>query len=62
MLEKQFRNLFEKAASANGITGESLLQSLEARLDNVVFRWGIAPTRAAAQDVYKRQEKDCQLR
>ena len=51
MLEKQFRNLFEKAASANGITGEILLQSLEARLDNVVFRLGIAPTRAAARQL-----------
>ena len=51
VLEKQFRNLFEKAASANGITGEILLQSLEARLDNVVFRLGIAPTRAAARQL-----------
>ena len=51
VLEKQFRNLFEKAASAHGITGEILLQSLEARLDNVVFRLGIAPTRAAARQL-----------
>ena len=51
VLEKQFRNLFEKAASAPGITGEVLLQSLEARLDNVVFRLGIAPTRAAARQL-----------
>ena len=49
--KKQFRNLFEKAASANGITGEILLQSLECRLDNVVFRLGIAPTRAAARQL-----------
>ena len=49
VLEKQFRNMFEKAASANGITGDILLQNLEARLDNVVFRLGIAPTRAAAR-------------
>jgi len=49
VLEKQFRNMFEKAASASGITGEILLQNLEARLDNVVFRLGIAPTRAARQ-------------
>ena len=48
VLEKQFRNLFEKAATAKGITGEVLLQLLEGRLDNVVFRLGIAPTRAAA--------------
>ena len=51
VLEKQFRNMFEKAASAPGITGEVLLQGLEARLDNVVFRLGIAPTRAAARQL-----------
>ena len=51
VLEKQFRNLFDKAASASGITGEVLLQSLECRLDNVVFRLGIAPTRAAARQL-----------
>lgn len=51
VLEKQFRNLFEKAASSRGITGEVLLQFLEARLDNVVFRLGIAPTRAAARQL-----------
>ena len=51
MLEKQFRNLFEKAARSNGITGEILLQSLECRLDNVVYRLGIAPTRAAARQL-----------
>lgn len=51
VLEKQFRNLFEKAASSNGITGEVLLQSLECRLDNVVYRLGIAPTRAAARQL-----------
>ena len=51
VLEKQFRNMFEKAASANGITGEILLQKLESRLDNVVYRLGIAPTRAAARQL-----------
>ena len=51
VLEKQFRNLFDKAASASGITGEILLQSLECRLDNVVYRLGIAPTRAAARQL-----------
>ncbi len=51
VLEKQFRNMFEKAASASGITGEILLQNLEARLDNVVYRLGIAPTRAAARQL-----------
>jgi small subunit ribosomal protein S4 len=51
VLEKQFRNLFEKAARSNGITGELLLQALESRLDNVVYRLGIAPTRAAARQL-----------
>lgn len=51
VLEKQFRNLFEKAARARGITGETLLQLLESRLDNVVFRLGLAPTRAAARQL-----------
>jgi len=51
VLERQFRNLFEKAAKAHGITGEVLLQLLESRLDNVVFRLGIAPTRAAARQL-----------
>ncbi|MFV0397644.1 MAG: 30S ribosomal protein S4 [Bacteroidales bacterium] len=51
VLEKQFRNVFEKASRTKGITGEVLLQLLEARLDNVVFRLGIAPTRAAARQL-----------
>lgn len=51
VLEKQFRNLFEKAATSKGITGEVLLQLLEQRLDNVVYRMGIAPTRAAARQL-----------
>ena len=51
VLEKQFRILFDKAAAASGITGEILLQSLECRLDNLVFRLGIAPTRAAARQL-----------
>ena len=51
VLEKQFRNLFEKASRSKGITGEVLLQLLEVRLDNVVFRLGIAPTRAAARQL-----------
>ena len=50
-MEKQFRNLFEKASRSKGITGEVLLQLLESRLDNVVFRLGIAPTRAAARQL-----------
>ena len=51
VLEKQFRNLFEKASRTKGIKGEVLLQYLEARLDNVVYRMGIAPTRAAARQL-----------
>ena len=51
VLEKQFRNLFEKASSMKGITGELLLQLLESRLDNVVYRLGVAPTRAAARQL-----------
>ena len=51
VLERQFRNMFAKAAKAAGITGEVLLQNLECRLDNVVFRLGIAPTRAAARQL-----------
>lgn len=49
ILEKQFRGLFKKASASKGVTGEVLLQLLEARLDNVVFRMGIAKTRAAAR-------------
>ena len=51
VLERQFRNLFDKAARIKGITGEVLLQLLESRLDNVVYRLGIAPTRAAARQL-----------
>lgn len=51
VLERQFRNLFEKAASKHGVTGEVLLQLLESRLDNTVFRLGIAPTRNAARQL-----------
>jgi len=51
ILERQFRNLFTKASSKKGITGEILLQMIEARLDNVVYRLGIAPTRAAARQL-----------
>ncbi len=51
VLEKQFRLTFEKAARSRGITGEVLLQLLECRLDNIVYRLGIAPTRAAARQL-----------
>ena len=49
ILERQFRNMFDKASRKDGITGENLLQLLEARLDNVVYRLGIAPTRRSAR-------------
>jgi small subunit ribosomal protein S4 len=49
LLERQFRNLFEKSARKKGITGENLLQFLEARLDNTVFRMGIGTTRRQAR-------------
>ncbi|HOZ14421.1 MAG TPA: 30S ribosomal protein S4 [Tenuifilaceae bacterium] len=51
ILERQFANVFHKAARSKGITGEILLQLLESRLDNVVYRLGIAPTRAAARQL-----------
>ncbi|MGI6479575.1 MAG: 30S ribosomal protein S4 [Salinivirgaceae bacterium] len=51
ILEKQFLNYYKKARSKQGVTGVILLQMLEARLDNVVYRMGIAPTRAAARQL-----------
>ena len=51
VLEKQFHNLFDRASRIKGITGEVLLQLLESRLDNIVYRLGIAPTRAAARQL-----------
>ncbi|WP_299111695.1 30S ribosomal protein S4 [uncultured Winogradskyella sp.] len=51
ILEKQFRNMFKRATSAKGITGEVLLQLCESRLDNVVYRMGIAPTRSGARQL-----------
>ncbi|HOY95598.1 MAG TPA: 30S ribosomal protein S4, partial [Catalimonadaceae bacterium] len=51
VLERQFANLFAKAARKEGITGENLLKLLEARLDNVVFRLGVSPTRAGARQI-----------
>ena len=51
VLEKQFSNLFAKATRPKGITGEILLQLLESRLDNVVYRLGFARTRAAARQL-----------
>ncbi|HIE45398.1 MAG TPA: 30S ribosomal protein S4 [Flavobacteriaceae bacterium] len=51
ILERQFRNLFKKASSASGITGEILLQLCESRLDNVVFRMGLAASRNGARQL-----------
>ena len=51
ILERQFENMFKKANSKTGITGEVLLQMCEMRLDNVVFRLGLAPTRRAARQL-----------
>ncbi|GAA3565531.1 30S ribosomal protein S4 [Snuella lapsa] len=51
VLERQFRNMFKRARAAQGITGEVLLQLCESRLDNVVYRMGIAPSRSAARQL-----------
>ena len=51
ILERQFRNIFKKATTKKGITGEILLQLIEARLDNTVYRLGIAPSRRAARQL-----------
>ncbi len=51
LLERQFRNLYEKASRMKGQKGENLIQLLESRLDNIVYRLGIAPTRAAARQL-----------
>jgi len=51
LLERQFRNLFEKANAKEGVTGENLMKFLEARLDNTVFRMGFAKTRRQARQL-----------
>ena len=51
VLERQFRNTYAKAARMKGQTGENLLLLLESRLDNIVYRMGVAPTRAAARQL-----------
>ena len=51
LLEKQFHNTFNEAARKSGVTGELLIKLLEARLDNVVYRMGIAPSRQAARQL-----------
>jgi small subunit ribosomal protein S4 len=53
LLERQFRNYFRRAAQSKGITGENLLQMLECRLDNVVYRLGFAPSRRAARQLVR---------
>jgi small subunit ribosomal protein S4 len=51
ILERQFRNTFEQASRSKGVTGEVLLQLLESRLDNTVYRLGVAPSRASARQL-----------
>ena len=51
ILERQFRNMFKKATASPGITGEVLLQVCESRLDNVVFRMGVSPSRSGARQL-----------
>src|SRR5213075_1424144 len=51
LLEKQFRKTFDEASRRKGVTGENLIKLLEARLDNTVFRLGIAPSRQAARQL-----------
>ena len=51
VLEKQFRKTFEEAARRKGVTGENLIKLLEARLDNTIYRMGIAPSRPAARQL-----------
>ena len=53
LLEGQFRHFFSKASDAKGVTGEVLLQMLERRIDNVVFRLGLAPSRSAARQLVR---------
>ncbi|MBN2287986.1 MAG: 30S ribosomal protein S4 [Candidatus Glassbacteria bacterium] len=53
ILEKQFRNYFKRAAHKTGVTGELLLQSIETRLDNVVYRLGLAPSRKSARQLVR---------
>jgi small subunit ribosomal protein S4 len=51
ILEKQFRNIFKKASASSGVTGEILLQLCESRLDNVVYRLGVSPSRSGARQL-----------
>ena len=56
ILEKQFSNLFKKASASTGVTGEILLQLCEARLDNVVYRLGISPSRSGARQLVSHRD------
>jgi small subunit ribosomal protein S4 len=58
LLEGQFRNLFEKAAGQKGITGETLLGSLERRLDNVVYRMGFGTSRSQARQLVRPKREE----
>jgi small subunit ribosomal protein S4 len=58
VLERQFANLFDKAQRSKGVTGEVLLQLLESRLDNMVFRLGIAPTRSGARQLVSHRHRE----
>jgi small subunit ribosomal protein S4 len=57
LLERQFRNTFEDAARMKGVTGENLIRLLEARLDNTVYRLGIAPSRSVVQAESRRRDR-----
>ena len=61
ILERQFRNLFEKANKSKGITGEVLLQLCESRLDNVVFRMGLSNSRSGARQLVSHRHITCLL-
>ena len=53
VLERQFRNYFHKAETSKGVTGETLLQMLEMRVDNILYRLGLAPSRSAARQIVR---------
>ncbi len=53
VLEKQFRNYFHKAERTKGVTGESLLQMLEMRVDNILYRLNLAPSRSAGRQIFR---------
>ena len=62
VLESQFRNYFQSAAATPGVTGENLLIMLERRLDNVVYRLGLAPSRKAARQLVRHRHIDVNRR